>query len=69
MPTYEYECENCGHKFSELHAINIRLKTCPNCHKESLIRLIGTGLGIIFNGTGFYATDYKKGDNNENNEI
>jgi len=37
-----------------------RLKTCPECEKDALRRKIGTGAGIIFKGSGFYETDYKK---------
>ena len=61
MPTYEYECSKCGHKFDEFQGITAKLLTkCPKCKKSGLHRLIGTGSGIIFKGSGFYATDYKK---------
>lgn len=60
MPTYQYECEECGHTFEVLHSMTKRLKECPECKKEALVRLIGGGSGIIFKGTGFYATDYPK---------
>ncbi len=60
MPTYQYECEKCGHEFETLQSINEdRLKKCPKCGKSALNRLIGSGSGIIFKGTGFYETDYK----------
>ena len=60
MPTYEYECLKCGHRFERFQNINDKpLKTCPKCHK-SIRRLIGRGGGIIFKGSGFYATDYRK---------
>jgi len=36
------------------------VKVCPACHKHSVKRLIGSGAGIIFKGSGFYATDYRK---------
>lgn len=59
MPTYEYECEKCGHKFEEFQSITAEpLKKCPRCNGE-VRRLIGTGAGIIFKGSGFYATDYR----------
>jgi putative FmdB family regulatory protein len=60
MPTYEYECNKCGHKFEVFHSITAEpLKKCPKC-KGKIRRLIGTGSGIIFKGAGFYATDYRK---------
>lgn len=59
MPTYEYECKKCGHRFEKFQSIkDAPSKRCPQC-KGSLKRLIGTGAGIIFSGTGFYQTDYK----------
>lgn len=61
MPTYEYECSACGHEFEALQSMtDPKLTQCPKCAKKKLQRLIGTGGGIIFKGTGFYATDYKK---------
>jgi putative FmdB family regulatory protein len=61
MPIYEYQCKNCGHIFDELQSIKEKpLITCPSCGKDALARLIGTGSGIIFKGSGFYQTDYKK---------
>ena len=63
MPTYEYECLNCGHKFDAFQSMNDKaLKKCPKCSKLKLKKLIGKGAGIIFKGSGFYATDYKKPD-------
>ena len=60
MPTYEYECENCGHQFEQFQSITARpLKKCPECGKMKLQRLIGAGAGIIFKGSGFYQTDYR----------
>jgi len=61
MPTYEYECTKCTHKFEKFQKMNDEpLKKCPEC-KGPVKRLIGRGAGIIFKGSGFYATDYKKG--------
>ncbi len=59
MPTYEYECTSCGHRFERLQKItDDPIKTCPKCGRR-VKRLIGAGLGIIFKGSGFYSTDYK----------
>ncbi len=61
MPTYQYECDHCGHEFEILQSMtDKKLRKCPKCGKLKLCRLIGTGVGIIFKGTGFYETDYKK---------
>ena len=61
MPTYQYECASCGHSFDVLQSMtDARLKKCPKCSKLKLFRLIGTGTGVIFKGSGFYQTDYKK---------
>ncbi|MCC8189249.1 MAG: zinc ribbon domain-containing protein [Planctomycetes bacterium] len=61
MPTYEYECEACGHRFDEFQYMSDKpLKKCPKCTKLKLHRLIGSGAGIIFKGSGFYETDYKR---------
>jgi len=61
MPTYQYECSACGHEFEELQAMtDAKLVKCPKCGKKKLDRLIGSGSGMIFKGSGFYANDYKK---------
>lgn len=60
MPTYEYECANCKKTFEIFQKITDKaLEKCPKCHKK-ISRLIGGGSGIIFKGSGFYATDYRK---------
>jgi len=60
MPTYEYSCENCGHRFERLQSITAgALRKCPRCGNMTLKRLIGTGAGLIFKGSGFYTTDYR----------
>ena len=62
MPTYDYECQACGHRFEALQKItDDALTRCPKCQKARLKRLIGAGLGVIFKGSGFYSTDNKKG--------
>ena len=59
MPTYEYLCRQCNHRFEEFQSITASpLDTCPRCSGE-VERLIGTGTGLIFKGSGFYITDYK----------
>jgi putative FmdB family regulatory protein len=66
MPTYEYRCEACGHQFEHFQSISSpRLAVCPKCSKKKLNRLIGTGAGIIFKGSGFYATDYRSDSYNK----
>ena len=63
MPTYQYECDACEHAFEILQSmLDKRLKKCPECGKNKLHRLIGAGSGIIFKGSGFYETDYKRKD-------
>ena len=60
MPTYEYECLSCKHKFEILQSISAKPKTkCPKCGKK-IKKLISSTGGFIFKGSGFYATDYKK---------
>jgi len=60
MPTYEYQCEKCGHRFEKFQSMTASvLRKCPKCGKSSLKRLIGTGAGVIFKGSGFYQTDYR----------
>jgi putative FmdB family regulatory protein len=58
MPTYEYECPQCG-VFEVVQSMrDERLQRCPTC-KRKIRRLLGTGAGIIFKGAGFYQTDYR----------
>ncbi len=60
MPTYDYQCPDCGHEFEEFQSISAKpIKKCPKCGKRKVKRLIGSGAGVIFKGTGFYQTDYK----------
>ncbi len=66
MPTYDYLCEKCGHKFEKFQSITAGAsRKCPECGKMSLRRLIGAGAGIIFKGSGFYETDYRSKDYQE----
>lgn len=60
MPTYEYECTQCAYTFEAFQKMtDPPLTTCPKCKKQ-LRRLISSGIGVIFKGSGFYATDYRK---------
>jgi len=59
MPTYEYQCERCAHRFEAFQSITAEpLSECPKCG-GSVRRLISSGAGFIFKGSGFYATDYR----------
>lgn len=60
MPTYDYQCDACGHKFELFQSIKADPeKRCPECKKLKLRRLIGAGAAIVFKGSGFYQTDYR----------
>ena len=59
MPTYDYECDDCGHGFEAFHGMTADpIKECPEC-AGAVRRLIGTGAGLLFKGSGFYETDYR----------
>ncbi len=61
MPTYEYRCKSCGYEFEEFQSITADpLLICPKCAEPSLKRLMSSGAGLLFKGSGFYLTDYKK---------
>ena len=61
MPTYDYVCDACDHTFEEWQSFHDEeLTKCPSCKKKKLRRLMGTGATIIFKGSGFYETDYRK---------
>lgn len=71
MPTYHYRCRNCSHEFEEFQRISDDpLISCPACKDNALKRIIGSGAGLIFKGSGFYLTDYKKTNSSQsmNNE-
>src|SRR5438093_13446476 len=60
MPTYEYKCDACGHDFEKFQSITASpIRKCPKCGKAKVRRLISTGAGLIFKGSGFYITDYR----------
>ncbi len=60
MPTYDYECDACGHKFELFQSMKDEpVRKCPECKKLKLRRLFGTGAALMFKGSGFYTTDYR----------
>lgn len=61
MPTYDYRCSACGHAFEKFQKMSEgAVRKCPECGELKLKRLMGTGAGVIFKGSGFYETDYKR---------
>ena len=60
MPTYDYQCDACGHAWELFQKItDDPEKKCPDCKKNKARRLFGTGAAIMFKGSGFYETDYR----------
>jgi putative FmdB family regulatory protein len=60
MPTYDYECDACGHKAEVFQAMSADpIKKCPECKKPKYRRLFGAGAALVFKGSGFYSTDYR----------
>lgn len=60
MPTYDYQCEGCGHEFELFQPISEDpQRKCPECKKLKLKRMFGTGAAVMFKGSGFYTTDYR----------
>ena len=61
MPTYAFRCKSCNYEFEEFQNISDSpLTECPSCKKQTVVRNIGGGAGLVFKGSGFYLTDYKK---------
>ncbi len=61
MPTYAYRCKSCSFELEEFQRLNDPpLVKCPSCHKDTLVRIISAGAGLVFKGSGFYLTDYKR---------
>ncbi len=59
MPIYTYRCESCGVQFERNQKFSdAPLTRCPECGKKSL-RKVYTPVGIVFKGSGFYATDHR----------
>ena len=66
MPTYEYECDACGHRFEKFQSItSAAIRKCPKCGKSKVRRLISAGAGLLFKGSGFYITDYRADSYNQ----
>ena len=62
MPTYEYECNICDHRFEQFQSIKDKpLKKCPKCGGK-VERLLSTGAGLLFKGSGFYITDNRSSE-------
>ncbi len=60
MPTYAYRCKSCGHEYEKFQKITDTTKAkCPKCGKRGE-RMISGGAGVVFKGSGFYETDYKR---------
>jgi putative FmdB family regulatory protein len=65
MPTYTYQCKDCNHRYDAFQSMSAPADTeCPVC-KGTVQRLIGGGAGIVFKGSGFYVTDYRKDSGGE----
>lgn len=59
MPFYDYKCKDCGHVFEVAHPVDQPVDACEKCGGS--VKRVFHPLGIIFKGSGFYATDYKSG--------
>ena len=60
MPTYDYICEKCKQRFEHFQSMSSEpLKNHPECN-GNVKRIVSGGTGLIFKGSGFYLTDYKK---------
>jgi putative FmdB family regulatory protein len=60
MPTYDYQCPKCG-TFEVYQSIKDKtLTACPTCKSKKLTKLLSTGGGVIFSGSGFWETDYNR---------
>jgi putative FmdB family regulatory protein len=61
MPNYDYRCQSCDHVFEVFQKmIDPKLEDCPQDSCEGTVkRLLGSGAGVIFKGSGFYQTDYR----------
>lgn len=60
MPTYVYECKECGHRFEIFQSFSAdALDTCPEC-QEIALRKVLFPAGVVFKGSGFYVTDSRR---------
>lgn len=60
MPTYDYTCSSCEHSWELFQSITAKpIRKCPHCGRQTARRMIGTGAGVLFKGSGFYCTDYR----------
>ena len=68
MPVYTYRCDSCGVQFERHQSFqDAPLKTCPECRKKSLKKVI-TPTRVIFKGSGFYATDNRSSSGGSSRE-
>ena len=66
MPIYEYVCQSCGHSHEVIQKVSADpLTTCPQCNEEALKKKV-TAAAFRLNGSGWYETDFKAGDNKKN---
>ncbi len=66
MPTYEYKCDQCDYEFEKFQSMkDDPVTVCPQCHRETVRRIISGGSGLLFKGSGFYTTDYRSPDYQE----
>ncbi|MDQ7820130.1 MAG: zinc ribbon domain-containing protein [Armatimonadota bacterium] len=66
MPLYEYRCAHCNHHFEVYHAVGETPGPCPLCGGPA--RRVFSSVGLIFKGSGFHATDYRKPSASSNGE-
>ena len=70
MPTYDYICQTCDKRFDYFQSMSSpSLTSNPNCEDKNchVKRVVSGGSGLIFKGSGFYLTDYKKDKKNKSN--
>jgi len=69
VPVYEYQCKKCGNVFEREHAIGEKKKyKCPDCSSSRTGKIISP-VGVIFKGSGFYATDNRKSNGGSSGKI